>query len=503
MKDVLSHIHLLILLVLLCIACQTESEEESYVVGVSQCTLEGTWRQSMLLDMQVKASEYPNLSLLVENAADSSALQVEQIRSLIERKVDLLIVSANEAEPVTQKKPASSQSAAQEVPAGEKANADEDSEPNLFAALTSNGEPAAKPAKTTQDAPKQVSLFDKPPIFSYGGAKEEIKDASITFEELRIAKSDDFPELAEGKKVSWTVTYGKVTKYISDPKGTAIAGVKEEIEKSKSFLDALKKAAKEKDRSPDCLVTPKVTAQSKGIASYKGVFATVEDAQASDKSICLIPSRDGRIYELRKTEMGDFIAPKHKIVDFSAVRAGFTPALPLIPRELIGQIISFFRCFMNEYEEFEALAHIYWDKEQEEYTVFIPRQRVSKARVDADLRGSALPEERFIHYADIHSHNSMAAKFSYTDDADERATRLYFVVGHLDRFYPTITARMSCGGTYQEIDPSLVLEGVGADFPTEWLDQVERCGAKEPPAKGCQRSHWSDLLFGLPEVVLG
>ena len=57
MKDVLSHIHLLILLVLLCIACQTESEEEQYVVGVSQCTLEGTWRQSMLLDMQVKASE--------------------------------------------------------------------------------------------------------------------------------------------------------------------------------------------------------------------------------------------------------------------------------------------------------------------------------------------------------------------------------------------------------------------------------------------------------------
>ena len=408
-----------------------------------------------------------------------------------------------EAEPVTQKKSASSQSAAQEVPAGEKANADEDSEPNLFAALTSNGEPAAKPAKTTQDAPKQVSLFDKPPIFSYGGAKEEIKDASITFEELRIAKSDDFPELAEGKKVSWTVTYGKVTKLISDPKGTTIAGTKEEIEKSKTFLDGLKKAAKEKDRSPDCLVTPKVTAQSKGIASYKGVFATVKDAQASDKPICLIPSRDGRSYELRKTEMGDFIAPKHKIVDFSAVRAGFTPALPLIPRELIGQIISFFRCFMNEHEEFEALAHIYWDKEQEKYTVFIPRQRVSKARIDADLRGSALPEERYIHYADIHSHNSMAAKFSYTDDEDEKATRLYFVVGHLDRFYPTITARMSCGGTYQEIDPSLVLEGVGEEFPPEWLDQVERCGAAEPPERVRRRPHWSDLLLGLPEAVLG
>ena len=411
--------------------------------------------------------------------------------------------AVSETEPAARKKPAPAQSAEQEAPAGEKANADEDGEPDLFAVLAPKSEAVPNAAASTQTAPKQISLFDKPPIFSYGGAKEEITDATMTFEELRITKADDFPELGEGKKVSWSVTYGKVTKYISDPKGTTIAGIKEEIEKSKAFLDALKKASKDKDRNPDCLVTPKLTAQSKGIASYKGVFATVEAARASDKAICLIPSRDGRIYEMRKTEMGDFIAPKHKIVDFSAVRAGFTPALPLIPRELIGQIISFFRCFMNEREEFEALAHIYWDKEQEEYTVFIPRQRVSKAHIDADLRDSALPEERYIHYADIHSHNSMAAKFSCIDDEDERATRLYFVVGHLDRFYPTITARVSCGGTYQEIDPSLVLEGVGTDFPAEWLDQVERCAGNEPTVNIRRRPHLSDLLFGLPEAVLG
>lgn len=406
-----------------------------------------------------------------------------------------------EAEPAHQKKPDPAREAEQEADAEAEAGTDEDSEPDLFAALAPRGDPAPKPVKSAQAAPRQVSLFDRPPIFSYGGAKEEIKDASVTFEELRIAKADDFPELGEGKKVSWSVTYGKVSRVIADPKCTTIASIKEEIEKSKAFLDGLKKG-KDKERDPDCLVTPKLTAQSKGIASYKGVFATVEDARASDKAICLIPSRDGRIYELRKTEMGDFIAPKHKIVDFSAVRAGFTPALPLIPREIIGQIISFFRCFMNEHEEFEALAHIYWDKEQGEYTVFVPKQRVSKAHIDADLRGSALPEERYIHYADIHSHNSMAAKFSFIDDEDEKATRLYFVVGHLDRFYPSITARMSCGGSYQEIDPSLVLEGVGEDFPTQWLDQVERRGAGEPSGKTSRRSRLSDLLFGLPEAVL-
>jgi len=316
------------------------------------------------------------------------------------------------------------------------------------------------------------SLFEKLPVFSYGGAKEDIQDTSMTFEELRIAKSDDFPELAEGKKVSWTVEYGKTTKLITDPKDSTIIAVKEEIERSKAFLDGLKKS---KEKSPDCLVKPKVTAQSKGIAGYKGIFVSPEEAEASDKPICLFPARDGRIYELRKTEMGDFIAPKNNVVELSEVRAGFTPALPLIPRELLWQIISFFRYFMNEAEEFEALAHIYWDRENECYEVLVPRQVVGKARISADLRGSALPEERYLHYADIHSHNSMAAKFSWMDDEDERATRLYFVVGHLERYLPQITARYSCGGTYQNIDPALVLESLGEEFPAGWLDNVTKC----------------------------
>jgi hypothetical protein len=45
---------------------------------------------------------------------------------------------------------------------------------------------------------------------------------------------------------------------------------------------------------------------------------------------------------------------------------------------------------MNEDEEFEALAHIYWDRENACFVAFIPNQIVGKARVSADLRGSAL-----------------------------------------------------------------------------------------------------------------
>ena len=335
---------------------------------------------------------------------------------------------------------------------------------------------AEQEAKTEQKAAK--SLFEKAPVFHYGSAREDITDPGMTFEELRIAKSADFPELGEGKKVSWTVEYGKTVKAITDPKGTTIASVKKEIELSKPFLDNLKKA---KDKNPDCLVKPRVTAQSKGIAAYKGVFASLEEARASDKAICTIPGADGRVYELRKNELGEFIAPKDCVIDLESVRAGFTPALPLVPMELLAQIISFFRCCMTGPEEFEALAHILWDKQEQEFVVRVPEQTVTKAHIDAKLNRDDLPEERYLHYIDIHSHNSMEAKFSPVDDEDERATRIYIVVGRLDKFFPDITVRMSCGGTYLTLPPGCVLESFGAVFPQEWRTQVKLLRRSAPP----------------------
>lgn len=344
--------------------------------------------------------------------------------------------------------------------------------PNLFGEMT---------PKPTEQAPKQTasqakkSLFDKPPVFSYGGAKEEIADAGMTFEELRIQKADDFPELEEGKSVSWRVQYGTAAKSISDPKGTTILQTKQEIERSKAFLDSLKKG---KDKNPTCLVTPSVTAKSKGIAAYKGVFPSLETARASDKVICLVPSQDGQVYELRKNELGEFIAPKHNIKEFSNVRAGFCPALTRIPSALMGRIIAFFRCFMDK-QEYEALAQIYWDRQEEKFIAHIPKQTVTKASIHADLRGNSLPDDRYLHYADVHSHNSMVAKFSCMDDRDERPTGIYIVIGRLDRFCPDISARVSCGGTFLDIDPALVMERFEEEFPLEWIDQVETINRPE------------------------
>ena len=236
-------------------------------------------------------------------------------------------------------------------------------------------------AETTAENAK-MSLFEKPPVFCHKNAKEKIDDPTMTFEELRIRKSEDFADLEEGKYVSWSVEYCGIRKEIKDPKGTTIASVKETIERSREFLEALKKA---KDKNPDCFVRPKVVMKSKGtVSEYKGSFRSIEAARESEKVICLIPSNDGKIYELRKTDQGEFIAPKSKIAEFDAVRAGFTPALPLVPGTLMGQIISFFRTFMKE-EEFEALALIYWDRQDKCFFAYIPKQIVQKEHIEADL----------------------------------------------------------------------------------------------------------------------
>lgn len=101
MKSYLSHLSLLLLLLSVCLSCKSGQEEKKYIIGVSQCTLDDPWRKAMLLDMEVEASYYPNVTLLVKDGEGDSRKQAAQIQELMDGKVDLLIISPNETQPVT------------------------------------------------------------------------------------------------------------------------------------------------------------------------------------------------------------------------------------------------------------------------------------------------------------------------------------------------------------------------------------------------------------------
>jgi signal transduction histidine kinase/DNA-binding response OmpR family regulator/ABC-type xylose transport system substrate-binding protein len=72
-----------------------------YVIGFSQCTMNDAWRQAMLLGMKKELSFYPDVEFRLKDAHDNSVLQQQQIQDFLRERVDLLIVSANEAAPIT------------------------------------------------------------------------------------------------------------------------------------------------------------------------------------------------------------------------------------------------------------------------------------------------------------------------------------------------------------------------------------------------------------------
>ena len=331
-------------------------------------------------------------------------------------------------------------------------------------------------AKQQGDARLVEACATREAMFVYGKAKDPITDRDCTFEDLREKYESDFPELAESKKVEWSVTYGKETKTIVNPGSDKIYDVKAEMEKSKKFIDGIKKGKSEAEKNPECIVKPRIKAQSKGevihLSSYKEFCSTEEEAHGSSKAIVLLPSSDGRVYQMRKTPVGTFTAQAGNLPEFPEVKPGFQMGLPKIPMHLLMFIWDFFAKLSERYE-LEALVHILYDMHSKEYTVRVPKQKLTHVSVD-----SVLEEEypdHLIHVMDIHSHNTMPAKFSTVDDEDEKPTRLYAVMGMLHRAFPDICVRASCGGHFVPVDPIEVFDTKATNFPhpSIWDEQID------------------------------
>ncbi len=62
---------------------------------------------------------------------------------------------------------------------------------------------------------------------------------------------------------------------------------------------------------------------------------------------------------------------------------------------------------------------------------------------------------------DLHSHNTMDAFFSSTDDADEQGLRFYAVIGKLDTELPEIALRVGVYGHHWNVPVETVFDGSG------------------------------------------
>lgn len=81
-------------------ACAPERAEKKYRVVFSQCCND-PWRQVMEREMRRELAFHPELDFEIYIADNNSQTQHEQIREIVKKGVDLLIVSPNESEPLT------------------------------------------------------------------------------------------------------------------------------------------------------------------------------------------------------------------------------------------------------------------------------------------------------------------------------------------------------------------------------------------------------------------
>lgn len=87
------------IVLLACLLAGCAGPQKQYRIGVSQC-LDDAWRQKMNNEMQCELLLHPEMEIYTRFAGGNNELQCAQIDSFIRERVDLLIVSPNEAEEV-------------------------------------------------------------------------------------------------------------------------------------------------------------------------------------------------------------------------------------------------------------------------------------------------------------------------------------------------------------------------------------------------------------------
>ncbi len=76
-------------------------KKREYLIGMSQANKGEPWRQAMNDQIAAAAAKHPELKVVFADAAQNNAKQVADVENFLQQGIDLLIISPNEAAPLT------------------------------------------------------------------------------------------------------------------------------------------------------------------------------------------------------------------------------------------------------------------------------------------------------------------------------------------------------------------------------------------------------------------
>lgn len=211
-----------------------------------------------------------------------------------------------------------------------------------------------------------------------------------------------------------------------------------------------------------------------GIHTYSWSLSEVLESGLQPFNI--VAGKDGRLYEIRHSELGTISVPAENLSRLEEIPTGFQFNLPKIPGEKLAEAISFFRKYCQRGIELEVMVIFFFHPQTQEYIVDCPIQSVSKGRIHFDELD--YEREGYIQVLQLHSHNSMDAYFSSIDDHDEKRFLLYGVVGQLDEEVPVMKLRAGLNGHFYQLPLDYIFDEPSltniVDYPTRWHSWVSR-----------------------------
>lgn len=88
-------------LVMLCNGCSGERQQGKFVIGFSQANKAEPWRTWMDNSLLAEAAKHPDIEIIYADAQQDNSKQVADVENFLRQRVDLLIISPNEARPLT------------------------------------------------------------------------------------------------------------------------------------------------------------------------------------------------------------------------------------------------------------------------------------------------------------------------------------------------------------------------------------------------------------------
>lgn len=218
------------------------------------------------------------------------------------------------------------------------------------------------------------------------------------------------------------------------------------------------------------------------LASQVTSYILHDDSYSNEslKKINYVTAANG-LFRVEKTVTGIFKAQLSKtavsIPGLKPMEEGVELLIPRIPFKYLLMALAFYRD-VHARDKTEASLLFFWNKDNKplpatysdgtkitgllvdgQLVVYVPKQ-VNSSTLSEFHMDTAVTwfRENLSLLAETHSHHTMKAFFSATDNANENATQFYGVWGEINNQEPAFAFRYCSGDTKKEISPDSLFE---------------------------------------------